>query len=146
MMLVRRTVAVALVVLMATRAACAQSSSTGATFTVIRTADGFHFDTGTTTYDLTVNGEDHDIAPNHSVSLQPAGPGVWLRIDRFDGKEVSRTTYTLSDGGIVLTIATSGTRENGDAFRTNETALRKGRGNGLAGVWKPDEHPAAGSK
>jgi hypothetical protein len=151
---------VALAMLMMAQAACAQgnpwlgtwtlnevkSSGTGTRLTVTKTATGFHFDTGATTYDLTVDGEDHDIAPDRSVSLQPAGPGGWLWIDRFGGNEVSRSTYTLSDGGTVLTIVTSGTRENGETFKTEETAQRKGKGNGLAGVWQLDENSAARPK
>ncbi|MBV8072580.1 MAG: hypothetical protein JO270_21940 [Acidobacteriaceae bacterium] len=97
----------------------------------------YKFTFGDNSETLVIDGTDqplHFSAGTWSVKQQ--GPDTWKEVRKHDGKVTSESTWTLSDGGKRLSIATNGTRPDGSAFSNEMDARRIGEGTGLAGTWQ----------
>ncbi len=113
------------------------SHLTGPLTTIARTPHGFHFDFGAAAvFDIGDDGAFYPTVPTREASLRIIGPRSWLRVHRVHGKDVDRSTLTLTPDERKLVIETTPAAAGSQAARTSEVLERVDTGMGLAGTWR----------
>ena len=101
-----------------------------------KVAGGYHFEAGGLKYDLLEDGRDHPIVAGQTSSLTRKGENEWLRVNKTNGVETSRTEWKLSADGKTLPLQNTGTEADGSTYKSERTVTRVGPGSGAAGTWK----------
>lgn len=112
------------------------SHFTAPLLTIGRTLHGYHFDFGATNFDIGDDGRDYPTVPTRTTSIQPTGPGRWIRIHKVNGNVVDQSQLRVTAAQRELIIETTATDPDGHLKTFTERQQRVGRGQGLAGTWR----------
>jgi hypothetical protein len=91
---------------------------------------------GGQSYKFKLDGKDYPDQFGNTAAWKSLSPTSWQRILKLKEKVLTTDTFTLSADGKGLTVASKGTKPNGEAIDDTYAFERVSGGPGLAGKWK----------
>lgn len=99
----------------------------------------YRFTFGDDTDTIVTDGTDQPSKFGGTWSVKQQGPNTWRSVRKRDGKTTSTSTWTISDGGKLMTISTQGTQADGTSFNNEMKTKRVAGTSGIAGTWESTE-------
>lgn len=114
----------------------AKSKLAGDTYTITKTANGYHYSNGSTvSYDFAVDGKPYPTIADRTAAWTRA-PDGWDVVTKAGDHVLTKAHRTLSADGTTMTIAITEYTPSGQTMKETDVYKRVSGASGLAGKWR----------